>query len=110
MRLSSLVILLSATFSIVTASNTGYGQVELDHRTSVSYKGIPLARALEDLQRQTGLPLAYRASQLPENATVTYSANKKVRDILRDLLAPYRLFMKCVMDLLSSGNSQKDRT
>lgn len=92
MRLSSLVILLSATFSIVTASNTGYGQVELDHRTSVSYKGIPLARALEDLQRQTGLPLAYRASQLPENATVTYSANKKVRDILRDLLAPYRLF------------------
>ncbi|PRD47665.1 SusC/RagA family TonB-linked outer membrane protein [Sphingobacterium haloxyli] len=92
MRITSLVAALTFTITLVSASNPSFGQAELENKTKVSFPGIPLSKALEELQIKTGIPLAYRSSQLPGDARVTYNGNKKVRDILKDILTPHALF------------------
>lgn len=91
MRITSLAAVLTLTITMVSASHPTFGQAELENRTKVSFHSIPLSKALEELQTKTGIPLAYRSSQLPDDARVTYNAHKKVRDILKDILTPHKL-------------------
>src|SRR5690606_5623492 len=84
MRLSVFVCMASMTVGLVLAANPGYTQYELEKKAHVRFSGLPLAKALEQLQRQTGVPLAYQPSALPKAPAVTYSANKKVKTILTD--------------------------
>src|SRR5690606_42111611 len=91
MRISVFVCVSAMAVGLVFAANPGYSQQELEKRAHVAFNGLPLAKALEQLQRQTGVPLAYQPSALPASPEVTYSANKKVKVILADVLSQYNL-------------------
>lgn len=91
MRLSVFVCVAGMAVGFVLAANPGYSQHELEQRAHVEFKGLPLAKALEQLQRQTGVPLAYQSSALPSAPEITYSATKKVKMILADVLGKYDL-------------------
>src|SRR5690606_34877468 len=91
MRLSVFVCVSAMAVGLVFAANPGYSQHELEKRAHVAFNGLPLAKALEQLQRQTGVPLAYQASALPSAPEVTYTATKKVKMILADVLGQYDL-------------------
>src|SRR5690606_18596330 len=91
MRLSVFACVASMTVGLVLAANPGYSQYELEKKANVRFNGLSLAKALEQLQRQTGVPLAYQSSALPKAPEVTYSAHKKVKMILADVLANYDL-------------------
>src|SRR5690606_20328246 len=91
MRLSVFVGMARMTVGLVLAANPEYTHDEVDKTAYARFSGLPLAKALEQLQRQTGVPLAYQPSALPKAPAVTYSANKKVKTILTDVLAMYDL-------------------
>lgn len=92
MRISTLVGCMVMTFTMLLAATPSYSQKELEKRTSIVFKDVSLIEALEQLQRQTGVPLAYKSATLPSKPSVNYSsANKQVKVVLQDLLSPYGL-------------------
>jgi len=90
MRISSLVVFLVTGAAILLSAKESYSQRQLETVTKLSFVNLKLNQALEQLQVQTGLPMAYSASLLP-NQKINYHGNKKVKEILVDILSPLNL-------------------
>jgi len=88
MRISSLVIFLIAGLAMLLTAKESYSQKQLETVTEVSFVNLSLNQALEQLQLQTGLPMAYNTSLLPSDRRVNYQGNKKVKEILTAILSP----------------------
>jgi len=87
MRISALVAGSLLTVSAVLASHTGLGQTErLERRIRVQYQDISIEEALEQLQGEYALPLAYANDAGYLKKKITYRAYKKAGEVLRDLL------------------------
>ncbi len=91
MRISIILGCFVLTSSLALASLPSYGQAELEKTVKVSFKDLKLKDALEQLQKQTNVPLAYNSKDIPTDKNVNYSSNKKVKYILEEILTPYNL-------------------
>src|SRR5690606_17044799 len=87
MRISALMAGILLTTAAVLAHHPRSAQTDrLHQRITVQYKNIPIKEALEQLQGKYALPLAYTNDATYLTKKISYSAQKKAGDVLRDLL------------------------
>ncbi|WP_218127758.1 SusC/RagA family TonB-linked outer membrane protein [Niabella drilacis] len=91
MRISFMLWAFLLTTCIVFASNSSYGQKELERTIHVSFNNISLQQALEKLQTDYQIPLAYNNDEVFLRARVNYTATKQAKVILTDLLKSHNM-------------------
>lgn len=91
MRISCLLWCFLMTGSIVLASFKSYGQKELENSIHVDFENISLKDALEQLQVNHFVPLAYDGEADYLTSKINYKANKKIKFILKDVLEQQNL-------------------
>lgn len=91
MRISCLLWCFLMTSGIVLASFESYGQKELENTIRVKFENSSLKEVLEQLQVKHAIPLAYDSEANYLKAKVNYTANKKIKFILKDLLEEKKL-------------------
>ncbi|MBZ4190896.1 SusC/RagA family TonB-linked outer membrane protein [Niabella beijingensis] len=91
MRISFMLWAFLFTTCIVLASNSSYGQKELERTIHVNFSNISLQQALEKLQTDYQIPLAYNNNEVFLKARVNYTATKPAKVILADLLKNHNM-------------------
>ncbi len=89
MRITGTQILLAIVLSGVVLAK-GKAQEALRNKVSVSFDGIPLNKAIEQVGERAGIDITYNSSVLPKDSKVNAAfTNQTIDRVLTDLLDPF---------------------